>query len=65
MPLNEFKLVEETYKINKDFIKSYNYDSDEGFFHEVDFQNLANLHNLYSDLLFLLHRMKTRSKFAI
>ena len=65
MPLNEFKLVEETYKINKDFIKSYNNDSDEGFFHEVDIQYPANLHNLYSDLLFLLERMKTRSKFAI
>ena len=65
MPLNEFKLVEETYKINKDFVKSYNYDSDEAFFHEVDFQYPAHLHNLYSGLLFLLERMKTRSKFAI
>ena len=36
LPLDGFKWVEEKYQFNEDFIKSYNDDSDEGFFLEVD-----------------------------
>ena len=44
--------VEETSQFNKDFIKSYNDDSDEGYFLEVDVQYPKNLHNLHNGLSF-------------
>ena len=37
-PVNNFKWIEETSKFNDDFIKSYNGESDEGYFLEVDVQ---------------------------
>ena len=48
--INNFKWVEETFQFNEDFIKSYNDDSDEGYFLVTDVQYLENLHNLYNDL---------------
>ena len=36
VPVNGFKWVEETFQFNEDFIKSYNEESDEGYFLEVD-----------------------------
>ena len=42
-------------KINKDFIKSYNSDSDERCFLEVGFQYPENLHNFHNDLPFCLN----------
>ena len=36
LPLDGFKWVEETSRFNEGFIKSYNDNSDEGFFLEVD-----------------------------
>ena len=44
--------------VRKDFIKSYNDESDEGYFLEVDVQYLENLHSLHNDLPFLPARMK-------
>ena len=58
LPLNNFKWVEETTEFNEDFIKSYNDDSDEGSFLEVDVQYPENLHNLHNDLPIFPERMK-------
>ena len=38
------------------FKKSYNDESDEWYFLEVDVQYLENLHNYYNDLLFLAEK---------
>ena len=35
LSVNDFKWVEETSQFNEDFIKSYNDDSDEGYFLEI------------------------------
>ena len=43
----------------KEFIKNYNEEIDEGYFLEVDVQQLEKLHELHNDLLFLLQRLKT------
>ena len=39
-------------------MKSYNKDSDERYFLELDFQCLEKLHNLHKDLPFIPKRMK-------
>ena len=39
-------------------MKSYNRESDEGYFLEVDIQYPTMLHDLHHDLPFLLERMK-------
>ena len=36
LPVNDFKWVEETLQFKEDFIKSYDDDSDEGYFLEVE-----------------------------
>ena len=38
LPAGDSKSVEETSQFNEDFIKSYNDDSNEGYFIEVDLQ---------------------------
>ena len=38
LPVNNFEWTEETSKFNKEFIKTYNDERDEGYFLEVDFQ---------------------------
>ena len=60
-PLNGFKRVENTSQFDKDFMKSYNEDSDEGFFFEVDAQYLEKLHELHNNLPFLADRMKIKN----
>ena len=45
-------------RINEDFIKSYNEESDEGYFREIDVQYLEKLHQLNNDLPFLPERVK-------
>ena len=48
LPVNGFKLVEETFHFNEDFIKSYNEESGEEYFLEVDGQYPENLHDLHN-----------------
>ena len=55
---NNFKWIKNTSQFNKDFIKNYNKESDEGCFLEVDVQYLENLHEFQNDLPFLPERMK-------
>ena len=50
MPVNDFKRVEDITQFGKSFIKSYNGESNEGYFLEVDLQYPEKLHNLYNDL---------------
>ena len=40
LPLNGIKCVKNTSEFDKDFLKNYNEDSDEGYFLEVDVQYL-------------------------
>ena len=58
LPSNEFKWVEDISKFGESFIKSYNKESDKGYFLEVDIQYPENLHNLYNDLPFITERKK-------
>ena len=46
----------ETSQFDENFIKSYNEESDEGYFFEVDVQYLEKLHGLHNDLPFLPER---------
>ena len=58
LPVNNFERIEDTSQFNEDFIKSYNKESDEGYFPEVDVQYPEKLHELHNDLSFLPERMK-------
>ena len=42
LPVNNFEWIEDTFQYNEDFIKTYNEESDEGYFLEVDFNILKN-----------------------
>ena len=52
LPVNNFKWIENTSQFNEDFIKSYNAESDEGYFLAVDVQFLEKLHEFHNDLPF-------------
>ena len=56
LPVNNFKWVEDTSKINEGFIKNYNENNNEGYILEVEYPK--KLHDSYSDLPFLPRRMK-------
>ena len=58
--VNNFEWIEYTSQFNEGFIKSYNEESDEGYFLEVDVQYPSKLHELPNDLPFLLKRMKIK-----
>ena len=60
LPVGDFKWIEEDdiSKLDKQFIKNYDENSDKGYILEVDVEYLKNLHKLHSDLLFLPERMK-------
>ena len=58
LPVNGFEWMEDLSKIDEDFIKSYDKDSDKGCVLEVDIEYPRNLHDLHSDLPFLPKRMK-------
>ena len=58
LPVNGFKLVENTSKIDEKFIKNYDEDIDKGYILEVDVKYPRKLHDLHSDLPFLPKRMK-------
>ena len=54
VPVNNFKWVKDTSKINEEFIKNYNeIISKKGYILEVDVKYLKKLHDLHSDLPFL------------
>ena len=52
MLVNDFRWVEYVSEFNEYFIKSYNKESDEGYFLEIYVQYLENFHNLQNDLPF-------------
>ena len=60
VPANGFKWVGKLSKFNERFIKSYNENSDKGYFFEVDVEYPKNLFNSQEDLPFLLERKKNR-----
>ena len=57
-PVDNFEWIEDTFQFNEDFIKSYNEDSDGGYFLKVYVQYPKNLHEFHNDLRFLPERMK-------
>ena len=48
LPINNFERNNDTSQFNKYFIKSYNEESDEGYFLEVDVQYPEKLHELHN-----------------
>ena len=58
LPVNDFEWMKDTSQFNKDFIKNYNEENDEGYFLEVDVQYLEKLHEVHNYLPFLPERMK-------
>ena len=56
--VNNFEWIEDTSQFNEDFSKSFNQESDKGYFLKVDVQYTKKLHELHKDLRFLLERMK-------
>ena len=58
LPKKKFKWVEDTSKINEEFIKNYNENSCKGYILEVDIKYPKELHDLHSDLPFLPKKMK-------
>ena len=58
LPVHGFDWVKNVSKIDDDFIKNYDEDSDKGYILEVDVKYPKNLHDLHSDLPFLPERMK-------
>ena len=57
-PVDGFDWVKNLSKIDEDFIKSYDEDSDKGYIFYVDVKYPKKLHDLHSDLPFLPERMK-------
>ena len=58
LPVNNFKWVEDTSKINEKFIKNYYENSKKGYIFEVDVNYPEELHDLHSDLPFLPKKIK-------
>ena len=59
LPVNGFKWIDTSeHVINEEFIKNYNENDIKGYILEVDVKYPKKLHNLHSDLPFLLERME-------
>ena len=58
LPVDGFKWIKNASKIDEDFIKNYDEDSDKLCIFEVDVEYPQNLHDLHRDLSFLPERMK-------
>ena len=58
LPVNNFALIKDSSQFNKDFIKNYNKESDEGYFLEVDVHYFEKLPDLHNDLPYLTKRIK-------
>ena len=52
LPVYNFEWIKDTSQFNKEFIKSYDEESDGEDFLEVNIQYLEKLHKLHNDLLF-------------
>ena len=53
LPVSNFESIKDTSKFNKDFVESYNEESDERYFLEFDIKYLENLHDFHNVLPFL------------
>ena len=58
LPVNGFKWVKNTSKIDEKFIKNYDEDSNKRYIFEIDVKYPRKLHDLHSNLPFLPKRMK-------
>ena len=58
LPVNNFKWVEDTWRIDEEFIKNYNENNKKGYILEVDVKYPKKLPDSHSDLPFLPKRMK-------
>ena len=58
IPLGGFTSVKNVSKIDEKYIKSYDENGDIGFFLKVDFEYPKELHDLHSDLPFLLEKVE-------
>ena len=58
LPVDDFDWINDLSKIDEDFIKNYDKNSDKGYILEVDVKYPKNLHDLHSDLPFLPERMR-------
>ena len=58
LPANRFEWIEDTSQFNKDSIKTYNEENDDGYFLKVAIDYPEKLHELHDDLPFLPERMK-------
>ena len=58
LPVEGFDWIKDLSKIDEDFIKKYDKDSDKGYILEVDVKYPKNLHDLHNDLPFLPKRVK-------
>ena len=61
LPVNGFKWIKDTSKVDEKFIKNYDEDSDKGYILEVDVKYLKKLHDIHSDIPFLPERINVRS----
>ena len=59
LPVNGFKWVKNVSKIDEDFTKNCDENSDEGYILEVNIKYPRELHDLHSDLSFLPERSAT------
>ena len=60
LPVNGFKWVENSSKFNEKFRKSYNENSDRGYFIELDVECPKGLFSFQKNLSFLPERKKIR-----
>ena len=58
LPVNGFKWVKDTSRINEEFIKNYNKNNNKGYILEVDAKYPKKLHDMHCALPFLPKRMK-------
>ena len=57
LPINNFDWIKDASQFNEDLKKSYNVESDEGYFLEADVQYPEKLLELHNDLPFLPQRI--------
>ena len=58
LPVNDLESIEDASQFNEVFIKSYNEESDAGYFLKVDVEYFEKLHEIHNDLPFLPEIMK-------